>query len=170
MCYNKSTILSGGRKYDENEKYFVFEEHRVNGELRGYNITGLTELGKAQTALTTPYAYEGKRVYNINENAFAGSAVAEIYITENISNIGDGAFAGANSLAKVHVLAENPDSTAVNNLSGELCRGMPDGAKFYVPAASYSTYISNYFWSPYADRIAAESQKTKPKEVSPLLA
>ena len=143
-------------EYDENEKYFVFEEHVANGELKGYNIVGLTELGKAQEALTTPYAYEGMRVYNIKENAFAGATATEIYVTENIANIADGAFAGANSLTKVHILAANPDSTTVNNLSGELCRGMPENAKFYVPAASYGTYTSNYFWGPYADRIVAE--------------
>jgi len=143
-------------EYDENEKYFVFEEYKVNGEIRGYNIVGITELGKAQAVLTTPYAYEGMRVYNLKENTFAASVATEIYVTENIANIEDGAFAGANSLKKVHILAEDPDSTTVNNLSGELCRGMPSGAKFYVPAASYSTYTSNYFWGPYADRIVSE--------------
>ena len=143
-------------EYDENEKYFVFEEHMVSGELRGYNIVGLTELGKAQVTLTTPYAYGSMRVYNLKENAFAGATATEISVTENIASIEDGAFAGANSLKKVHILAENPDSTTVNNLSGELCRGMPLDAKFYVPAASYGTYTSNYFWSPYADRIIAE--------------
>jgi hypothetical protein len=96
------------------------------------------------------------RVYNLKENAFAGATATEISVTENIASIEDGAFAGANSLKKVHILAENPDSTTVNNLSGELCRGMPLDAKFYVPAASYGTYTSNYFWSPYADRIIAE--------------
>jgi hypothetical protein len=143
-------------EYDENEKYFVFEEHVIGEELRGYNIVGLTELGKTQAVLTTPYAYEGMRVYNLKENAFAGAKSTEIIVTGNISSIEDGAFAGANSLKKVHVLADNPDSTTVNNLSGELCRGMPDDARFYVPADSYGAYISNYFWSPYADRIVAE--------------
>jgi hypothetical protein len=143
-------------EYDENEKYFVFEEHMVSGELRGYNIVGLTELGKTQAVLTTPYAYEGMRVYNLKENAFAGAGTTEIFVTENIASIEDGAFTGANQLKKVHVLADNPDSTTVNNLSGELCRGMPDDARFYVPADSYGTYTSNYFWSPYADRTVAE--------------
>jgi len=142
--------------YDENEIYFVFEEHIVSGELRGYNIVGLTELGKKTTELTTPFAYNGKRVYSLKEGVFSESVVTEIYVTENISSIEDGAFAGANSLKKVHIAATNPDSTTVNNLSGELCRGMPAEAKFYVPASSHATYISNYFWGPYADKIVAE--------------
>ncbi len=144
-------------EYDENEKYFVFEERYVGGELRGYNIVGLSELGKSQTSLTTPYAYNGMRVYNLNENTFAGSSVTEIFVTENIASIEDGAFANASALKKVHVLAENPDSTTVNNLSGELCRDMPEDAMFDVPTASYGTFISNYFWSPYASRIVAEN-------------
>jgi hypothetical protein len=141
--------------YDENEKYFVFEERFVSGELRGYNIVGLSELGKTQAALTTPYAYNGMRVYNLKEGAFSGANATEIFVTDNIASIEDGAFAGADSLKKVHVLATNPDSTTVNNL-GDPCRGMPVDAKFYVPADSYSTYVSNYFWSPFANRIAAE--------------
>jgi hypothetical protein len=141
--------------YDENEKYFVFEERFVSGELRGYNIVGLSELGKTQAALTTPYAYNGMRVYNLKEGAFSGANATEIFVTDNIASIEDGAFAGADLLKKVHVLATNPDSTTVNNL-GDPCRGMPVDAKFYVPADSYSTYVSNYFWSPFANRIAAE--------------
>ncbi len=142
--------------YDENEQYFVFKERYVSGELKGYDIVSLTGLGSAQASLTTPYAYEGMRVYTVKESAFAGCMATEIYITENIASIEDGAFAGANSLEKVHILAENPDSTTVNNLSGELCNGMPADAKFYVPAASYDTYVGNYFWGPYADKIVAE--------------
>ena len=143
--------------YDENEKYFVFEEHTVGGELRGYNIVGLSELGKAQTTLTTPYAYNGMRVYNIAPEAFSGaSSLTDIYVTENIAAIGDGAFAGAPALRKVHILAVDPNSTTVNNVTVGLWNGMASGAEFYVPAESYSTYITNYFWGPYADKIVAE--------------
>ena len=143
--------------YDENEKYFVFEEHKVGGELRGYNIVGLTELGKAQASLTTPVAYNGMRVYNIKEGAFTGSVAAvDIYVTENIASIGDGAFAGAESLKKVHILADDPNTTTVNNITMGLLSGLASGAKFYVSSASYDEYISNYFWGPYASRIVAE--------------
>ncbi|MBQ8448673.1 MAG: hypothetical protein IJX27_07065, partial [Clostridia bacterium] len=141
---------------DENEKYFVFAERKVGGELKGYNIIGLSELGKSQEVLTTPKVYNGMRVYNLKANAFSGAAATEIYITDTIASIEDGAFAGAQSLKKVHILAENPDSTTVNNLSMGLCDGMAKDAKFYVPAASYSSYVSNYFWSPYASKITSE--------------
>ncbi|MBQ7291162.1 MAG: hypothetical protein IJW76_05535 [Clostridia bacterium] len=144
-------------EYDENEKYFVFEEKLIGGELVGYNIAGVSELGKAQSTLTTPYAYEGMRVYEISENAFAGStSLTDIYVTENISNIADGAFASVPTLKKVHIMATNPDNTAVNNLSGELCRGMAQDANFYVKAELLDTFRGNYFWGPYADRIVSE--------------
>ena len=97
------------------------------------------------------------RVYEISENAFAGcTALTDIYVTENISNIADGAFADVPTLKKVHIMATNPDNTAVNNLSGELCRGMAQDAKFYVKAELLDTFRGNYFWMPYADRIVAE--------------
>lgn len=144
-------------EYDENEKYFVFEEKFIGGELVGYNIVGVSELGKVQSTLTTPYAYEGMRVYEISENAFAGCAsLTDIYVTENISNIADGAFASVPTLKKVHIMATNPDNTAVNNLSGELCRGMAQDANFYVKAELLDTFRGNYFWGPYADRIVSE--------------
>ncbi len=143
--------------YDENEKYFIFEEKLIGGELAGYNIVGVTELGKAQSTLTTPYAYNGKCVWEITANTFAGCVnLTDIYITEYVSAIGDGAFAGAPKLQKVHILAENPDYTTVNNLSGELTLGMAENAKFYVKAEALDNFRGNYFWGPYADRIEAE--------------
>ncbi len=144
-------------EYDENEKYFVFEEKLISGELVGYNIVGVSELGKAQSTLTTPYAYNGMRVYEISAGAFAGcTSLTDIYVTENVSNIADGAFADAPALKKVHIMTDNPDNTAVNNLSGGLCSGMSADAKFYVKAELLSTFRGNYFWGPYADRIEAE--------------
>ena len=53
-------------------------------------------------------------------------------------------------------MTDNPDNTAVNNLSGELCRGMAQDAKFYVKAELLDTFRGNYFWGPYADRIVVE--------------
>ena len=136
--------------YDENEKYFVFEEVVRSGEIVGYNITGLSELGKEQTSLTTPRAYNEKKIYSIEAGAFASDKIEEIYITDYISAIGDGAFANAPKLKKVHILAKDPDNTTVNNVSMGLCNGMASGAKFYVSPESYNDFVSNYFWGPYA--------------------
>ncbi len=142
--------------YDENEVYFEFTEVTRSGEVVGYSITGLTDLGKAQSVLTTPRAYDGMKIYAVDTGAFASDNVTEIYITANIPTINDGAFANAPKLTKVHILAENPDDTTVNNVSMGLCDGMAQGAKFYVGADVYGDFVSNYFWGPYADRIAKE--------------
>lgn len=142
--------------YDENEVYFEFSEVVRDGEVIGYNITGLSELGKAQNSVMTPRAYEGKRIYAIESGAFASENAEEIYITDNISSINDGAFANAPKLKKVHILAENPDDTTVNNVSMGLCDGMAEDARFYVGADVYYDFVSNYFWGPYADKIEKE--------------
>ncbi len=137
--------------YDENEKYFIFEEVVRSGEVVGYNIVGLSDLGKHQTYVTTPRAYNEKKIYSIEAGAFASDNITEIYITDYIPAIGDGAFAGAPKLKKVHILATNPDDTSVNNVSMGLCNGMAADAKFYVSPESYNDFISNYFWGPYAN-------------------
>ena len=142
--------------YDENEKYFVFEEVLRSGELVGYNIVGLSELGKQETTLTTPRAYNEKKIYSIEAGAFASDNLTEIYITDYISSIGDGAFENAPKLKKVHILTTNPDNTTVNNVSMGLCNGMASDARFYVAADCYNDFTSNYFWGPYADKIVKE--------------
>lgn len=145
-------------EYDENEKYFTFTESTVNGKVAGYIISGTTELGKSQTVLTTPNAYNGMHIFSIAENTFAGcDRLTEIYISKGVAAIGDGAFAGADGLKKVHVLSTDPNATTVNNVSGELCKGMASGVKFHVPKDSYMDYVGNYFWGPYMDYIVAET-------------
>ena len=137
--------------YDENEVYFTYE---VNGS--SVFITGLTELGKAQTTLRTPVAYDGKKVTQIAENAFAGgSNIKELYVTDNISWIADGAFRGADSLTKIHILATDPDMTKVNSI-GNPREGLPSESRFYVPRDSLSVYANNYFWGPFAEYLIGE--------------
>ena len=137
--------------YDENEVYFTYEIKDSS-----VFITGLTELGKAQTTLRTPIAYDGKKVTQIAENAFAGgSGITELYVTDNISWIANGAFNGADSLVKIHILATDPDSTKVDSI-GDPRKGLPEESRFYVPAGSLSVYENNYFWGPFARYILGE--------------
>ena len=138
-------------EYDENEVYFTYEIMDS-----GVAITGLTELGKAQTTLRTPVAYDGKKVTQIAENAFTGgSGITELYITDNVSWIADGAFRGADSLTKIHILATDPDMTKVNSI-GNPREGLPADSRFYVPSASLSVFENNYFWGPFAQFLVGE--------------
>ena len=138
-------------EYDENEVYFIY-----NVTDSGVFITGLTELGKAQTTLRTPVAYDGKKVTQIAENAFnGGSGIKELFITDNITWIADGAFRGADSLTKIHILATDPDMTKVNSI-GNPREGLPAESRFYVPKASLSVFENNYFWGPFAQFLIGE--------------
>lgn len=143
--------------YDENEKYFVFDEIYSGGNVAGYAVKGLSELGKAQSTLTTPKAYNGKLVASIRENAFNGAEnLSELFVTENINQINDGAFKNTPKLKTIHILAKDPNMTTVNNLSGGLTEGMADDAYFYVASSSYSEFSANYFWGVYSARIRPE--------------
>ena len=138
-------------EYDENEVYFTYEVTDF-----GVFITGLSELGKAQTTLRTPVAYDSKKVVQIAPDAFAGgSGIKELFVTDNIGQIADGAFRGADSLTKIHILATNPDDTTVNNL-GNPREGLPSESRFYVPRDSLSVYANNYFWGPFAEYLIGE--------------
>lgn len=143
--------------YDENEKYFVFDEIYSGGNVAGYAVKGLSELGKTQSTLTTPKAYNGKLVASIRENAFNGAEnLSELFVTENINQINDGAFKNTPKLKTIHILAKDPNMTTVNNLSGGLTEGMADDAYFYVASSSYNEFSANYFWGVYSERIRPE--------------
>lgn len=139
-------------EYDENEVYFTYSVTDF-----GVYITGVSELGKTQKSLTTPVAYDGKKVVAFSADTFAGcELLTELFVTDNIGQIPDGTFRGAENLEKIHILAQNPDSCTVNNVSMGAREGLPESCRFYVPETSYTDYITNYFWGPYANYIVAE--------------
>ena len=138
--------------YDENEVYFTYEVTDT-----GVYITGVSELGKAQTVLTTPVAYDGKKVVMFTEGTFEGCGnLVELFITDNIARIPDGTFRGADNLEKIHILADDPDKCTVNNVSMGAREGLPETSRFYVPAGSRDLFATNYFWGPYAAYIVGE--------------
>ena len=97
----------------------------------------------------------GKRLFSAD--TFAGcELLTELFVTDNIGQIPDGTFRGAENLEKIHILSQNPDSCTVNNVSMGAREGLPESCRFYVPETSYTDYITNYFWGPYANYIVAE--------------
>ena len=142
-------------EYDENEVYFTFDVSS-DGVV---SITGLTDLGKAQSTLCTPVSYDGKKVARISPDAFnSASNLTELTITDNVSTIQDGAFRGADSLTKIHILAEDCTATTPenNDVDMPMLEGLPKGCRFYVPAHVLDSYKNNYFWYVYADYILGE--------------
>lgn len=139
-------------EYDENEVYFTYDVTDF-----GAYITGVSDLGKTQETLTTPVAVDGKKAVALSADTFADCGLLrELTITDNIGQIPDGTFRGADNLTVIHVLAEDPNDTTVNNLSGMAMEGLPSSARFYVSAESLSEYKTNYFWGPYAEYIVSE--------------
>ncbi len=141
-------------EYDKNEVYFTFDVS-PDGVV---SITGLTELGKEQTSLRTPVAYDGKKVSRIASNTFNdGSALTELTITENISKIQNGAFRGADSLLKVHILSEDCSTEPEDNdASMPMLEGLPNDCRFYVPSVALDSYKNNYFWWTYRNYLIGE--------------
>lgn len=141
-------------EYDENEVYFTFDVSS-DGVV---SITGLSDLGKAQTTLCTPVAYNGKKVARIAPDAFnGGSSLVELTITDNISKIQNGAFRGADSLMHIHILSETCSTEPEDNDAAmKMLEGLPMDCRFYIPSAALDSYKNNYFWYVYADYILGE--------------
>jgi hypothetical protein len=131
---------------DENAVYFTYEMTDF-----GYRITGLTELGKTQTALTMPIGYEGYRVALLGANALAGGicekfiipAAFEQFISEETSSmmtIENYAFVGASSLKELWIYnryeATIMPPVSFEGVSGDFVVHVPDG----------SSYGEGYFW------------------------
>lgn len=136
-------------EYDENEIYFTYEVS-ADGVV---SITGLSEIGKQQEMLRTPVAYNGKKVTLIRQDTFnSGSILKELSVTGNIAKIENGAFRGASSLTKIHILSEECSTEPEDNDAKMLLlEGLPEECRFYVPLHSLNTYLNNYFWFVYGD-------------------
>ena len=79
--------------YDENEKYFRFEE-MANG---AYKIVGLSNLGAELDMLIVPLGYNGKKVMAIDKGAFSASPATSLVVTPdtNLRNFFDGCMDGS---------------------------------------------------------------------------
>lgn len=150
------------KEFDENEKFFSLTPVVVNGKTVGYTISGLSEEGKTQSALTTPVVYNKLPVISISENAFSqNETLRELTIEKSVTQISNGAFAGAKNLVKIHILQPDPEFLQVDCFVMEptdgLCRGMNPAARFYVPKEALGNYMSGYFWAKYSDYLSADN-------------
>ena len=60
----------------------------------GYTLTGLKD-GNLQSALYVPDTYMGKKVTSIGKGAFQGKTFSNVVLGNNLQNIGEFAFKGA---------------------------------------------------------------------------
>ena len=124
--------------YDENEKYFIFEQ-LPDGS---YAISGLTELGMAAQKLTVPIAHNSRRVTRISQNALVGISAGSLVITEDTSlrAIADGAFSGAGTLTDLWIYFKSEELL----LPPSSFIGVPLGFTVHIP--ENSGYASGYYW------------------------
>ena len=120
----------------------------------GVWIIGLTEAGAARTALTVPATRDGLPVVGFDAMVFAGNRVLRtLTIGENIALILDDSFSGCTALERI--ILHNPRPEAISVGDG-LLRGTD--AWVQVPAAAFSSFATNYFWSRHAARLVESAQ------------
>ena len=114
-----------------------------------YKIVGLTEKGSLQEELTIPYQVDGLYISEFSKDVFAyAKNVKKIYIQKNIKRIYDNSFYGAELLEGIYLLHDNPSEISVgfNLLVGSV-------ANIYVDKSAKSSFINDYFWGAYQERI-----------------
>ncbi len=118
-------------------------------------ITGVTDEGKEQETLEIPWMIDGQKVIAIGENALMGcDNLRELYIQKNISRILQSAFDGAPRLTAIHLDNDSGGSVLVPGI--DLFANVPGRTKVYVPEDAFGTYIADYFWGNYLDRLEKE--------------
>ena len=112
-------------------------------------LTGLTEKGREQNAITVPNPLEGLPVTAFSREVFAGNTrIQEITLPDSLRRIENGSFENCSSLARLILTQEKPSRLSVGS---ELLKGV--SCTVYVPASAYARYLTDYFWSVHASRI-----------------
>lgn len=114
-------------------------------------IVGTTEAGKARKELEVPWEIGGVTVTEIGDGAFDGCGkLTTISIQSNITRILLGAFDGAPALSGIYIDAEGQNILVPGK---DLFDNVPSRCKVYVSRTHYGSFIADYFWGNYNDRI-----------------
>ncbi|MDO5330633.1 MAG: hypothetical protein Q4F15_04340 [Bacillota bacterium] len=112
-----------------------------------YLITGLSDEASNRDSLIVPTKYNDKPIIAFSSSTFQNSGLTSLTIQSNIEYIEDASFSGS-SISSLYIQNENPSGISVGN-------NLLDGSSLtiYVPEESYSRYLTNYFWSQYANSL-----------------
>ena len=136
----ENAILASG-----NENGIIYEV-----TARGAIITGLDEQGRTLQTLNIPQTLGGANVISVSAEAFADCAAEEITLPDTITHLSGRLFNGATRLEKVNLL-----SASLPEVGDELLSGANPSLRIYVPANMYGSYIADYFWGAYSERLEA---------------
>ena len=121
----------------------------------GILITGVTGRGTTATELEIPWLIDGTKVIALNDNIFADAEnLKTVYIQSNITRIMQDAFDGCNTLAEIHI--DNEDGANILIPGIDLFKDVPKRCKVYVDKEYYGSFVANYFWANYLDRLEAK--------------
>ena len=131
-------------------QYFTYEAFN-----EGLMITGVNDDGKALSELEIPWLIDGQKVVAIGQNAFDGcDELRVIRIQSNISRIMQSAFDGAPRLTEIHI--DNDAGANILIPGTGLFDNTPGRLKVYVPKSSFGSFLADYFWGNYNDRLESE--------------
>ena len=130
--------------------FFLYESFS-----EGLMVNGVTDEGKKQSELEVPWLIDGQRVVAIGQDCFSGcDELRKIYIQSNVSRIMQGAFDNAPRLTEIHI-----DNTAGSNIlipGVDLFENVPGRLRVFVPKSSFGSFLADYFWGNYIDRLVGE--------------
>ncbi len=148
----RPTVTPGADTEDVWAEYFLYEPMlSADGKMLGYTVVGATEAARSFVKLEIPRYYNGMEVLSINENALDGcTALSDLTIRDNIISIKTGAFAGAPSLARIHIYNEDEMSMSVDQ--NYLFDGAASGIRICLYSRkSFDSYASGYYWTNYSE-------------------
>ncbi|MBE5796516.1 MAG: hypothetical protein E7327_03960 [Clostridiales bacterium] len=140
---------------------FLYEA--VGNALR---LTGLTAEGAQRETLTIPAQIGGKPVTSFAPGVFAGNArIRQLTVPGGIGRVEDGSFAGCVNLTRIVMLHDDPADCPVGG-------GLLDGtaAMVYVPQEHLSSWMTNYFWAPHAQRLRGAGETAPAPVPQPITA
>ena len=121
----------------------------------GLLITGVQGDGLTASTLEIPWLIDGQKVIAIGENAFADAKNLKVlYIQSNITRIMQNAFDGCVTLMEIHI--DNEDGANILIPGIDLFTDVPKRCKVYIAQENYGSFVANYFWANYLDRLEVE--------------
>lgn len=137
-------VVKGSSK---DAQYFLTEEVG-DGTLR---TIGVTDEGKALKELEVPWEIDGMTVTELGGNTFEGcNKLTTIYIQSNITRVLNNGFDGCPALTSIRIDNEGQNILVPGK---DLFEKVAPRARVQVARNKYGTFIADYFWGNYNDRI-----------------